>query len=294
MIRLNEPDSLVFRPHGISISGNGKKTFLYVISHDDANGHHPVLKYLIDNDKLILKEVFNHPLLVSPNALHAFKDGSFLVCNDAERRNSMIDKILRLKRSNIVYFDGKGNWSVLADKLGMVAGLSYKNSKVYASAALENKLYVFDFKEGNLQNKKVLAKIKGPDNIRFHNETLLVTSHFKPFKFIQHVNNSEKKSPSLVWSVNLNTGEKKALFSDQGNEISAASAALILSGKLYVSQIFEPWILELGSSNENGSGTIKSIDYIDQVSKPYLQELQPTLFIPRIVLQLFVCDLILI
>jgi hypothetical protein len=245
LIRLNEPDTLVFRPHGISITATGEANFLYVISHDDKNGHHPVLKYKIEGEELILKETFSHPILVSPNALHAFSNGSFLVCNDAMKRNSMLDKIFRLKRSNIIYYDGNGNWTEVADKMGMVAGLNYKEGKVYASAALENKVYVFDFIEGELQNKKLLAKIEGPDNIRFYNDDLLVTSHFKPIKFILHVSNANKKSPSLVYSVNLETGEKEVLYSNPGEKISAASAALILSGKLYISQIFEPWILEV-------------------------------------------------
>lgn len=245
LTRQNEPKDLVFRPHGISITGNGSEKFLYVINHDDERDQHPVLKYRIKNDKLALEEIFNHKLLVSPNALHAFSDGSFLVCNDAMKRNSMADKILRLKRSNIIFYDGKGNWSVVADKMGMVTGLNYKKGKVYASAALENKLYVFNFKEGELYNKQVLAKIKGPDNIRFHDESLLLTSHFKPFKFIRHVNNPAKESPSLVYSINLESGEKSILYSNPGNEISAASVALILSKKLYVGQIFEPWIREM-------------------------------------------------
>lgn len=243
MKRTGEPTGLVFRPHGISIATAGEVQYLYVISHNDAAGTHPIIKYLVDKDVLVFVEILESRLLVSPNALQAYPDGSVVVCNDAAVRNDMKEKILYQKKGNVLFYDGRGNWSIAAAKLGMPAGLSGMGSRIFVSAALENKLYEYKLDDGQLTGKKVLADIKGPDNIRFHDGRLLVTSHYKPFKFIGHTKNKSRISPSLVLSVDPATGKTIRLFQDNGKKISAASVAVVLNSQLIIGQIFEPFIV---------------------------------------------------
>jgi hypothetical protein len=241
--RVHEPAGLVFRPHGISLLTLGPNRYLFVISHDEEARYHPVLRYRVSNDTLFFEKVFHSSLLVSPNALQAYPDGSILVCNDAAKRGSMAEKIFRLKRGNIVRFDGFGNWSVVAAKLGMPAGLAGSGEDLYVCGSLENRLYRFTYKNGELTGKRTLNKIKGGDNIRIYEGFLLTTSHAKPLKFISHVGNREKPSPSLVLKIDTTTGSSTVLYSDNGRIISAASAALIWNRQLIVGQIFEPAIL---------------------------------------------------
>jgi hypothetical protein len=240
---VHEPAGLVFRPHGISLLTLGPNRYLFVISHDEEARYHPVLRYRVSNDTLFFEKVFHSSLLVSPNALQAYPDGSILVCNDAAKRGSMAEKIFRLKRGNIVRFDGFGNWSVVAAKLGMPAGLAGSGEDLYVCGSLENRLYRFTYKNGELTGKRTLNKIKGGDNIRIYEGFLLTTSHAKPLKFISHVGNREKPSPSLVLKIDTTTGSSTVLYSDNGRIISAASAALIWNRQLIVGQIFEPAIL---------------------------------------------------
>jgi len=242
MKRIGEPGGLTFRPHGISLVKAGEIQYLYVISHDDQKGIHPIIQYLVDGDSLIFVKMLNIRLLVSPNALQAFPDGSLLVCNDAAVRNSMKEKIFGSKRGNILYYDGLGNWSIVADKLGMPAGLIGMGNRIFVSAALENKLYSYRFIDGQLTDKEQVCRIKGPDNIRIHNDNLIITSHSKTIKFIRHTKNKSRKSPSLVLSVNPRTGISTQLFYDNGKLISAASVALIFNNQLVIGQIFEPYI----------------------------------------------------
>lgn len=246
MERIGDPADLVLKPHGISICKEKDGLYhLYVISHNNKKDQHPIIKYIVEENRLIFEKIFKDDLLVSPNAIHAFSDGSFLVCNDAGKRNSMIEKIFRLKHSNIIYFNEKGKGLILADRMGMVAGLFCINDHVYASASLENKIYLFDFKNGKLENKQQFVKIKGPDNIRLHENELIITSHSKPFKFIRHVNNRDKKSPSLIYTIEISNRKMKVIYSNPGELIPAASTAVILDNYLYISQIFEPWIVEI-------------------------------------------------
>jgi hypothetical protein len=242
MTRMGEPAGLIFRPHGISLVQAAEIQYLFVISHDDQKNIHLILQYLIDGNNLIFVKSADSRLLVSPNALQAFPDGSFLVCNDAAKRNSMIEKIFRLKRGNVLYFDGRGNWTIVADKLGMPAGLTGMRNRIFISSALENKLYSYQFIDGQLTDKQQVCRIKGPDNIRINNNNLIITSHAKPIKFIRHVKDKSRKSPSRVLSVDPRSGKTTQLFYDDGTLISAASVALIFNNQLAIGQIFEPLI----------------------------------------------------
>ncbi len=243
--RVDEPANLVFHPHGLNITKENGKPCLYVISHDDANNHHFIVKYKIDNDRLIFEKLYESPLLISPNALHAFDDGRLLVCNDARKRNALYEKILKLKTSNIVYLDENENWKILADKIGYAAGLEYSDAKVYVSAALENKVYRFHFDGNRLSDKTILTKINGPDNIRFYKDKLIIAAHYNPMAFIKHVNNKEKHSPSTVFSIDKTEGQTKLLYANDGKVISASSTGVIYHNKLFINQIFEPWIIEI-------------------------------------------------
>jgi len=242
MTRIGEPAGLLFRPHGISLVQAGEMQYLFVITHDDAKGIHPIIQYLLDGNNLVFVKLLSSKLLVSPNALQAFPDGSLLVCNDAAERNSMKEKIFKLKRGNILYCDGHGNWTIVATNLGMPAGLTGIGTRIFVSGTLENKLYSYQFIDGQLTGKKLVCNIKGPDNIRVNNGNLIITSHSKPFKFIGHVKDPSRKSPSLVISVNPRTGKSTRLFYDSGKMISAASVALIFNNQLIIGQIFEPFI----------------------------------------------------
>lgn len=243
LARIGEPEKLVFRPLGISLVQAGELQYLYAITHDDIRGIHPIIQYQVDRDTLIFVKLLDTKLLVSPNALQVYPDGSLLVCNDAGKRNSMKEKIFRQKKGNILYFDGRGNWSIVADKLGMPAGLTGMGNRIFVSAALENMLYSFQLTDGILTGKQEVCRIKGPDNIRINSNKLLITSHSKPLKFIRHVKNKSQCSPSLVLSVDPLTGFSTRLFYDDGRQISAASVALVFNNQLIIGQIFEPFIL---------------------------------------------------
>jgi arylesterase/paraoxonase len=240
--RTGEPAGLRLNPHGISLIAAGEIQYLYVISHDDAHHSHPVIRYQVDGDTLAFVEVLNSKLLISPNALQAYPDGSLLVCNDAGIRNNRKEQIFKQKRGNILYYDGLGNWTIAAMELGMPAGLTGLGNRIFVSATLENKLYSYLVDNGQLKDKTLVCSIKGPDNIRIDRNRLIVTSHSKILKFIGHARNKSHPSPSMVLSIDPETGQKTRLFYDNGKRISAASVAVISNGQLFIGQIFEPFI----------------------------------------------------
>ena len=242
MKRIGDPEGLAFRPHGISLIQAGEIQYLYVITHDDKNERHPIIQYQIEDDELIFIRMLESKLLVSPNALQAFPDGSLVVCNDAAVRNSMKEKIYMQKKGNVLFYDGQGNWTIAALSLGMPAGLTGIGNQIFVSATLENKLYSYNLRDGQLLDKKLVCRIKGPDNIRISHDKLIITSHSKPIKFIFHTKKKSRHSPSLVVLVDPASGKQIRLFYDNGKQINAASVAVMFNNQLVIGQIFEPFI----------------------------------------------------
>ena len=244
--RTGEPDSLIFNPHGISITECDAGTFLYVISHNDAKKRHYIVKYKVLHGELKFIAIFTHSLLVSPNALTANSDGSFWISNDAGKRGSKMEMLFKLKRSKVIYFDGKGNWTVAAERLAFGNGIVTKGDTAYLATTRQNKLFSYTIQpDGKLINRKTIAKITGQDNLRFDSNSLLVAVHLKPFAFIRHIKDPLKKSPTVIYRINLSDLKKEAIYSDDGSGISAGSTGLIYNGYLYIAQVFDSFILKV-------------------------------------------------
>lgn len=247
--RVGEPDSLEFHPHGIDIQCEEDNCYLYAISHEDEQNIH---KYLIQDNQLRYETTFTSPLFVSPNALTALPDGSFYVSNDAGKRGKtgppLSEMVLGLKRSKVVWCDGKKEGctvQVAAEKLGMANGIGIQNDFVYVATTRENNLYQFNVKNHQLVSKLFVAKIKGQDNIRFHDEKIILAAHLKSLAFIKHLRKSKNLSPSVVYRIDPATKKTEVIYANKGEQISAASGGIIHNGFLYIGQVFDPFVLKV-------------------------------------------------
>lgn len=245
LTRIGEPKDLNFNPHGISITNDGKQAYLYAISHDDKNNKHYVVKYLIGKDSLIFIRAYTNALLVSPNAVAANNNGSFWVGNDCGKRGNKMEYIFKIKKSNVLYCDGKENWKIAADKLAFANGIVIKDSIVYLATTTQNTLFRYIVKpDGTLTKREIIVKIKGQDNLRFWGNELLLPVHLRSFAFIKHATNEKKKSPTVVYLIDPIKKTKKIIYSDDGRIISAGSTALVYGKYLYIAQIFDDFILK--------------------------------------------------
>lgn len=250
MVRSGEPLNIRFRPHGIYLDTLSVPERLLVISHEnEESGFHPVLIYTVTEDTLFFSEMIDSPLLNSPNSLVTGPSGEIFVVNDSRKRGSTLEKILGSKRATIIRFvkpDGYGySGELVASRLGMPAGLNRIADTLYVSDARANQLLTFTIKSGGLEEKKVLARITGPDNIRPCGKNLLIACHTRPFAFIRHVRSATNLSPVEIICIDPQTGSYKVLFSDNGSTVSAGSVAVILEPYLYIGQVFENRIVKL-------------------------------------------------
>jgi len=245
--RRGEPAGLVLHPHGVDLVRFRDGTLqLFVISHPHrGQGDESVIQYRLEQDHLVFQRRYSGSHLASPNDLAARPDGSFYVCNDSSARGGMLELILGLRRSTVVYYDGRGAWSVAAERLAMANSIVVDGSRAYVTATRANRVYAYTVGEdGRLSQRRDLARIKGPDNLILEEGELLVAAHVDTVAFMGHARDPGKRSPSTVYSVDTASGAVSTLFQDDGRRISGASVALRFEGILYLGQVFESFLLK--------------------------------------------------
>lgn len=231
--RINEPTDISFNPHGVFLLNSINKQYLFVVNHfnQEKKRKSSVIRYTVDQDILIYDTNFNFRSTI--NSVYAFSKDHFVITND--------------KKLNGNLYEYKNNQFTKIDShIKYPNGISKIDSILYISTVISNKVYAYTIqKNGSYSKNKKIAKIKGADNLRYCNGMLLTTSHPKLMKVVKHFKNKEKISPSIVYSIDPKTGKTVKLFEDDGSLISAASTAIIYKDKLYISQIFENFLIEI-------------------------------------------------
>lgn len=258
--RVGEPESLLaFKPHGMDILHTKGEILLYVILHDPYNqsrsDENAIGVYKVSGDQLEFKELLEDKThLWSPNDLSVLPGGEIYATND---KRGQLDVYLKMETSEIVYYSPeKRQWSVVASELSYANGILARESRVFVSATRSDSLMEYPRNEdGTLGDGKKLLDVKGPDNIMPFKNYLLLVAHFDDIAFLKHQKDKESHSPSVVFLIDPDAGPDagpdadepgktmKAIYVDDGSQISAASTAFIWKGKLYISQVFNSEIV---------------------------------------------------
>jgi len=245
-----------FAPHGIFFANVSGVKKLYVISHPKLIGgsEHTIEIFKIEKDKLSFEATLKNELLLSPNDLFVTQDGKIFVSNDVPAGvgfGQIVHVLLRLNSSPISYYNGK-DWSLLNEKTAFGNGILIKkeNGKDYlyrSSHVYESVLkYELSYPNNGAPELKLIKKIElgsGPDNLEDEeNGNILVAGHKSNMRFMAHAGNKEKTSPTQIFRI-FADGTTKEIYANDGEEISAASTGLSFKNKLFISQVFEPFIL---------------------------------------------------
>lgn len=245
--RKGEPEGLDFHPHGFDLIRQQGKVYLYIVSHDHKKDKHYVYKYTVADKEINFVAAYENPLMHSPNTVVALQNGGFYASNDQGKKDNILSLLFRAKTGSIVYCDEQGGWAHAALSLAYPNGLyiSAQERYLYVSTTRQHQLFKFVIKsDGNLVNQDKVTKLMGGDNIRLGlGKEILIPAHLQVMKFVGHFKNPEKLSPSVVYGVNMDTGEKRVVYSNKGEQISAASTAVVYNGFIYISQVFQPFIL---------------------------------------------------
>ncbi len=275
--RRGEPEGLFFSPHGMDIREVDGQPQLYIINHgpDKEAGPHHILVYRIFPAHLQYVGSAASEFFFSPNDLAIDAQGGFYVSNDARSRGSFIEMALSLSRSSVVFCTGESirpgplatageseeNCILAAEDLASANGVAIQrkpdgqgdSGTVFVATSRGNNLYNFDREaNGELVKRKVLFEASILDNLFFANNgaELIVASHPSGLDFLRHLADGTVPSPSVIYSVNLEDGNARTLYANSGEELSAASGAFVFQGDLYLSQVFEPFLLRCQISEE--------------------------------------------
>jgi arylesterase/paraoxonase len=249
--RRDEPEKIaVFKPHGMDIRRHGLRTLLYVIVHDP-NAHmerleNAVIIYEVKkNDLRFVKLLEDADHLWSPNDLSVLSSGDIYVTNDM---HGSLDMYTRSKSSEISYYDHiSETWKTVADDIAFANGILAETDRVYVTATFDNQVMVFPrADDGSLGVPEQIVRVKGPDNLMRYKNSLLTTAHYDDLAFLSHKKNPEEHSPSIVFMIRPELYTKNPVFVDNGQMISAASTAMVYENKLYISQVFDPYIVVCG------------------------------------------------
>ncbi len=246
--RRGEPRDLVLRPHGLDLvtRDNGDLELL-VVTHgarDPDTDWHAIVRYRVEADHLAFVAVHHDRLLVSPNDVVGLPDGSFYASNDASSHGNFLELALGLKGGSIAHLDSRGRWQIAADELAYPNGVAIVGDELWVSTTREHRLYAFAIApSGQLRRRGVVAEIPGGDNFTVYDDTVLVTSHPSALAFVGHASDGSSLSPSVVYRVRLSSETARVIYADSGAQISAASTALMARRRLYIAQVFEPFLL---------------------------------------------------
>lgn len=242
-----------FKPHGIALGKIGKEKRLYVISHTNTEDKpHTIEIFKIEKNSLLHEKTLYDEKLRNPNDLTVSEDGKIFISNDfgsTSKFGQLLDLLFSRKNSPITYYDGK-NWYLLEPKLAGGNGIHYEKKEgkewiyrasMFGNLAVKYELrYVQGFPE--LIESLVVSVEGAADNFgEDGNGNLFLVTHPSVWKFLRHSSSRDNPSPSLVYLLKQEKAEK--IYQNNGTQISAASTALSFQGKIYISQVFEPFIL---------------------------------------------------
>lgn len=232
------------RPHGIYVVNHADSSELYAICHYEGDR---ILKFDIKEDILIYKEewAYNNKSKFSKakiNDLTVSNDGHIYVTGPGIQ--------LPWKTKGTIYLIKNKEVKPYQKRLYYPNGILVKDNHLYVTTTRGNHLYRYDLNEdGTLQldSKKPLARIKGGDNITFHQDKLIIANHPKLLKFIFHAI-FRTKSPSSIVSYDLKLKTSQlldTLFEDNGKLFSGSSTGLKVGEDLYVAQVFGDSLLQV-------------------------------------------------
>ena len=252
------PNNLGIMPHGIDVVTIDSIPFLYAISHEKVEGDiaHKIYRFRINQNKLLLDQNYTlkHPMLTGPNDIDVLEDGSFYVTNPMPSNdpNESTKSILGVKNGTVLHYDGRGNWTTVLEEMCYPNGVWVNQEKSYITVANGGCKSVerFPIEHGKvIASKKASTKDLGieipiGDNLMMDNQGVLWTvAHPCPLKFLDHAKDSKNPSPAQVFAIDPNTMKSGLVLQMNGELINAASTALRIDNRLYISQVFDAYVL---------------------------------------------------
>ncbi len=245
--RSQEPESFILRPQGLDLIQRNGRWWLYVVNHDKDlfSDRHALVIYELVGDNLIFQELLRSPLLSAPNDVAVADNGDVYVTNEREDGSSIAELIFLQRKGYVAVYRPNIGWRVAADDFAVANGILIQGNTVWITQTLGEGLRRYQrapdgrlVQQTSLGNLSLLDSINLADNAHF-----IVPSYPSLPSVLLHWQLPGQRSPTKVYDVDPETGRGSLLFADDGSTISAVSAALPVKNQLFLSQIFDSFIL---------------------------------------------------
>lgn len=263
LVRLDSNYPEHFHPHGMSIFENRTVVQLYVISHPLSKIHAhsiEIFSYDLATQSLVhFETLYDNSLLTSPNDLIVIGLNLLLVSND-HKDGSMVEKVMddisKTRSSTLVYFNG-AKWSKVetsplsAFGNGLILVTEQSEEFLYRSSTTDYSLLKYRLTRTLHSDEISLSFVleeklaMAPDNLELDATTggILIAGHPSTAMFMLHAIFHIPIPSSVVTYFGANRSIVPLYVDPVGTEISASSTAIRHDNKLYVGQVFDPFVL---------------------------------------------------
>ena len=232
----------MFEPLGLSYYQNGELRRLFVVNA--ANNAVEVFDAAEDGALTHLRTMTERRM-TSPNNIVAVGPLQFYVTNDTKAgRNSLagqVDFLTRAAKGEVLYFDGVA-WRVAASGLRFANGIALAQDglelHVAETAGRAVKTFARTPANGSLKPVRSILTPSSPDNLTVDAKgAIWVAGHPKPLVLPWHVADVKTHAPSSV--MRITDSDVSTVYSDDGTELSASSAAIRLGDALMIGALLE-------------------------------------------------------
>lgn len=247
LTRVGEPEGFRLRPHGMDLVQRDGRWLLYVISHDRdlISDLHAVAIYELSGNTLKFQQLLRSPLLSAADDLAVAENGDIYATNERETGSSIVELIFLERKANVVLYRSGSGWRKVADELAFANDVLLQGNAVWVSQTIGEGLMRYQRRpDGSLSAGEQVTNLSLIDGLReARNGHLLATRHPSLIRLGLHWQRAVGSAPSAVYDVNPQNGASSVLFQDDGSHIGAVSSAVQLDNRLYLGQLFDPYLL---------------------------------------------------
>lgn len=244
-----------FHPVGLSLWDGGDRRLVFVVNRPPGRAAPPTVEVFELKDRALqsLSSIARAELR-RPNGIVAAGPDEVYVSNDGRTRFDLLDglaKAVGLRTGNVLRCTSKGCTEV-ARRIAFANGLvvSEDGSRLYVAAFGEKRIRVFERrKDGSLGAEREAISLRShPDNLKWEDRAaglLNVACHRSGWATFRHLRDPERHAPSEGFRVRVSESAPPEELFGPGERLSAASTALVIDRKVFVSFLVEDGIAVL-------------------------------------------------
>lgn len=255
--RTGEPEGFRLRPHGIDLVQRQGRWWLYVVSHDREliSDQHSLMIYEVDGDTLRFHKQLLSPLLSAPNDVAVADNGDIYVTNERRDGASIIEWLLLQQKATVAMYRAGQGWQLAAEGLAIANGIVIDGNTVWVTQTLGEGMVRYSRQaDGKLAQATQLTSLSLLDGLSESRPGyLLATSYPSLIGLGLHWQRQRSRARTVVHEVNTQSGSHRIVFSDPGTGINAVSSARRMGDRLYLGQLFDPYLLNCPWPGSNGN-----------------------------------------